>query len=133
VTTIDEPSIAVEDLLDYFVVAALGVSLKAKVQQTSELLVRYRGLVGDSQGRPEAWGAWRTNRGTVIAYAAYDREHSQRMEAHVLWMSWWIEPGEHHEGWWHCYPKRPREWIKGAGTKHYGKAAVTRSPIGRSA
>ena len=22
---------------------------------------------------------------------------------------------EYHDGWWHCYPKFPRDWIKGIG------------------
>jgi len=27
---------------------------------------------------------------------------------------WWIGT-EHHDGWWHCYPKFPCDWIKGIG------------------
>ena len=46
--------------------------------------------------------------------ARYDEEQSLHVKAHVVKIAWWIGE-EHHDGWWHCYPKFPRDWIKGIG------------------
>jgi len=109
--------VAVEELLEYFVSAALGLSLEVRVRDTGDVPAAHRGCLIHPSGSPRIWAAWKTNRGPVSACAAYDPEQSLRVSAHVLWIAWWIGSGEHHEGWWHCYPKRPREWIKGTGTQ----------------
>jgi len=113
----DVPGAAIEELLEYFVSDALGLTLEGRIQDARDLPSVHRGCIASPKGKPNIWSAWRTNRGTVSACAAYDHEQALRMSAHVLWISWWIGPDEHHEGWWHCYPKRPGEWIKGSGTR----------------
>jgi hypothetical protein len=107
---------ALEGLLEHFAAAALGLMLEARIRDASELPAGHRQCLTNSHEKPNAWVAWHTNRGPVSARAAYDHEQSQRMAAHVLCLAWWIDLGEHHEGWWHCYPKRPNEWVKGRGT-----------------
>jgi hypothetical protein len=107
---------ALEELLEHFAAAALGLTLEARIGDASELPAGHRECLTNSQEKPNAWVAWHTNRGPVSARAAYDQEQSQRMAAHVLYIAWWIDLGEHHEGWWHCYPKRPNEWVKGRWT-----------------
>ena len=61
---------------------------------------------------PTAWAAWHTDHGEVTVRAIYDDAQSLRVKAHVVKIAWWIED-KHHDGWWHCYPKFPRDWIKG--------------------
>jgi hypothetical protein len=106
----------IEKLLEYFASDALGLVLGARIQDASDLMARHRGLLTNPESKLRVWIAWHTDRGPVSACATYDDEQALRVSAHVLRISWWIAPCDHHEGWWHCYPKRPREWIKGPGT-----------------
>jgi hypothetical protein len=109
---------AIEELLEYFVTAALGLTLKARIQSASELPPGHRGCLTNQDSKPRVWAAWHTNGGPVSACAAYSHPQALRIGAYVLWIEWWIANLEHHEGWWHCYPNRPREWIKGSGTQN---------------
>jgi len=113
----DSSRAAIEYFLESFVSAALGLSLEARIQDARKLPAGHRGCLTDSQNKPAVWLAWKTNQGPVSVCAEYENDQSRRMRAHVLWLAWWIAAREHHEGWWHCYPKRPREWIKGPGTQ----------------
>jgi hypothetical protein len=107
----------IEELLQYFASYALGLSLDGRIRDPRELPASHQNSLIDSEGeRP--WVAWRTDRGPMSACADYDYARSRRINAHVLQIAWWIAAHEHHAGWWHCYPERPREWIKGAGTRH---------------
>lgn len=108
-------SISIEELLEEFVLGALGLSLDAPIRALNELPASHRGSLQGSLGKQRDWAAWQTNRGPVSARANYDYVQSQRMRAHVLLIEWWISPNEHHKGWYYCYPKRTREWIKGPG------------------
>jgi hypothetical protein len=107
---------AIEELLEHFVSAALGLTLEARIQDAGELPRSHQGCLTNAQSRMHAWAAWCTDRGMVSSCADYDHEQAQRIGAHVLLIEWWISHGEHHKGWWHCYPTRPREWIKGPGS-----------------
>ena len=114
---IDLPHAAMEELLHYFLCDAVGLTLTGRIEAARELPSAHRACAPDSTGKPRVWAAWQSSRGTVSAAVLCDREQSLRLGAHVLFISWWIGPQEHHEGWWHCYPKRPREWIKGTGQR----------------
>jgi hypothetical protein len=106
----------IEDLLEYFVSAALGLTLKGRIRDVDDLPDAYRGCcLANPQIAARAWAAWHTDRGPLTASAIYDTEQAQRIGAHVLQITWWLAPFEYHESWWHCYPKRPHEWIKGPG------------------
>jgi hypothetical protein len=105
----------IDELLGHFVTAALGLTLDGRIFDPDKLPPEHRGCLIDSTGRPRAWVAWHTHEGTVSACALYDRAQSAHMKAVVLRISWWIGTRIHHDGWYHCYPKRPREWIKGCG------------------
>lgn len=113
----DASDTAVEKLLEYFLSEALGLTLEARIQDTSRLPTGHRRCLTNPIGKPRVCAAWHTNRGPVSACAAYDHGQAQRISAHVLLIEWWIAAAEYHEGWWHCYPQRPREWIKGPGTR----------------
>lgn len=106
---------AIEELLEHFVSGALGLDIVSRIGQLSELPARHQERLAQLQSKGRIWAAWSTNRGPVSVSAEYDHAQAQRVQAHVLLLEWWIGPHEHHEGWWHCYPKRPREWIVGPG------------------
>jgi hypothetical protein len=106
---------AIEDLMEHFIVGALGLDIVSRIEQLSELPAHHQDALAKLQCKGRTWAAWSTNRGPVSISAEYDHAQAQRVKAHVLFISWWIEPGEHHEHWWHCYPKRPREWVVGPG------------------
>jgi hypothetical protein len=113
-----EPNVsrsAIEELMEHFVLGALGLDIASRIWQLSELPAHHRDALNKLQGNDRIWAAWSTNRGPVSVVAEYDHAQAQRVRAHVLLIGWWMEPGEHHENWWHCYPKRPREWICGPG------------------
>lgn len=112
---VDLSRTAIEQLLEYFASDALGLMLQARIPDASDLRARHRGFLTDPESKLRVWVAWHTDRGPVSMCAAYDHEQALRMSAHVLRLAWWFAPQDHHEGWWHCYPKRPREWIKGLG------------------
>jgi hypothetical protein len=112
---VDVSRAAIEQLLEYFASDALGLILGARIQDASDLTARHRGFLTDPESKLRVWVAWHTDKGPVSTCATYDREQALRMSAHVLRIAWCIAPRDHHEGWWHCFPKRPREWIKGCG------------------
>lgn len=103
----------IEVLLESFATTALGLELTGRIRDLSQVPHRLICLEG-SDLRPIAWAAWHTDRGVVSSRAVYDEAQSLRMKAHVLKIAWWIG-AEHHDGWWHCYRRFPRDWIKGPG------------------
>jgi hypothetical protein len=108
---------AIEELLECFFSVALGLTLEARILDAGDLPTGQPRCLTTPQREPPVCAAWHTNRGPVSGCTVYDRERALRIGAYVLWIEWWIASHEHHEGWWHCYPKRPCEWIKGAGTR----------------
>jgi hypothetical protein len=104
---------ALERLLESFATAALGLELKGRIEDLSSF-PQSLGL-SDASGRDAvAHAAWHTDRGVAALRAVCDEAQSLRAMAHVIKIVWWIGV-EHHDGWWHCYPKFPRDWIKGIG------------------
>jgi hypothetical protein len=101
----------IEGLMESFATAGLGLELKGRVQDLSPLSHR---LNFDVSVFAPCAIAWHTDRGSVALRVTYDEAKSMRVAAHVLKIAWWIGD-EHHDGWWHCYPKFPRDWIKGIG------------------
>jgi hypothetical protein len=114
---LDVSRVLMEELLENFVTAALGLTLASRMSDVSEL-PELQLQNHDTNEGARVCTAWHTDRGRVIACGTYHHEQSQRMKAHVLWLSWWIAPHEHHEGWWRCEPKWPRDWVKGSGTPY---------------
>lgn len=105
---------ALEGLLESFAVAALGLELKGSIRDLSSL-PHCPGVPDPSLSSPNASAAWHTDRGVASLHAVYDETQSQKVRAHVLKIAWRLGAAEHHEGWWHCYPKFPRDWMKGIG------------------
>jgi hypothetical protein len=104
---------AIEGMLESFATAALGLQLQGPIRDVSALRERQRAC--DSlEGDRTVWVAWHTERGVATFRALYDEVQSAKVRAQVLRIAWWIGT-EHHDGWWHCYPKFPRDWIKGIG------------------
>jgi hypothetical protein len=108
----------VEELLENFLAAALGLTLVSRIDDVSQLPEAHIRKNNDPHEGERACVAWHTDRGRVIACGMYQHEQSRRMKAHVLWFEWWIPANQHHEGWWRCEPKWPRDWIKGAGSPY---------------
>jgi hypothetical protein len=104
---------ALEELLESFATAALGLELKSRIEDLS-VLPHHSSCCCVSATGPWARAAWNTERGVAIVRTVYDEVQSQRVRADVVKIAWWIG-AVHHEGWWHCYPKFSRDWIKGIG------------------
>jgi hypothetical protein len=103
-----------ENLLESFVTAGLGLELVSVIKDVSHLPeVKIRPTHHLECARTCA--AWHTTQGRVVLCATYEPGHSQRMKAHVLWLEWWT-PQIHHEGWWRVEPRWPGDWIKGHGS-----------------
>jgi hypothetical protein len=107
---------AIEVLLQSFVSEALGLTIGTRIQDTSALSASHRVFLTNPESKLRIWVAWHTNKGPVSTCATYHQQQAVRIGAHVLHIAWLLAPNEHYEGWWHCYPRRPGEWIKGAGT-----------------
>ena len=107
-------SSAMERLLESFASSALGLSLGPRITDAQCLPKSHQRVRTDVE-RPPAWCAWQTASGVLTLWGRYDEVQSSLVKAHVLLLEWWIGEGVHHEGWWHCYPKFPRDWIKGPG------------------
>ena len=115
-TNVSHSAIEVEDLIEHFIVGALGLDIVSRIGQLSELPAHHQDALAKLQCKGRTWAAWSTNVGPVTVSAEYDHAQAQSVKAHILYFEWWIEPGKSHGNyWWHCYPKRPREWIAGRG------------------
>jgi hypothetical protein len=113
---LDVSRILMEELLESFVTAALGLTIASRMSDARQLPeLQLRGKP-DTNEPARVCTAWHTDRGQVIACGTYHHEPSQRMKAHVVWLEWWIPPHDHHEGWWRVEPKWPRDWVKGLRT-----------------
>jgi hypothetical protein len=107
-------SSAMEQLLKSFATSALGVELGARITDAHRLPPGHQRARTDVQG-PSGWCAWHTTSGPLTLLGRYDEAQSVLVKAHVLLFDWWMGDDEHHESWWHCYPKFPCDWIKGPG------------------
>jgi hypothetical protein len=101
----------IQELMESFATAGLGLELKGRIKDLSSLPHH---LNLDAAVFAPCAAAWYTQRGVATLSVTYDEAKSMRVKAHVLKIAWWIGD-EHHDGWWHCYPKFPRDWIKGFG------------------
>lgn len=82
----------------------------------SELPVHHRTLIAKCLKQGPIAISWLTDHGPMSLVADYDTAQSRLIRAHVFYFEWLIEPGGIHGNyWWHCYPKRPGEWIAGRG------------------
>ena len=104
-------------LLDAFIVGTQGVALHTRINEPdfAKLPHAFRAHLDTALSLRRPWAAWSTDQGYRIAWGDYDPEQSARLRGHVLYIEWCLPPDEHHAGWWHCYPKRPREWTCGRG------------------
>jgi len=107
-----------EELLESFATACLGLTLNSRFEDVSGLPEVRNGPSCQLQGNKRVCTVWHTPQGQVVICATYSFENSKRMDAHVLWLEWWIPPDIHHEGWWRVERKWPRDWVKGQGTPH---------------
>jgi hypothetical protein len=105
---------SLEQLLEHFLIGALGLTLGAAIRETIAMPRPHR-TAPSARSAPAAWVAWKTDRGVVKICGAYDDVQSQGLDAHVVYLEWWPAAGVHHEGWWRCDRRRPREWTKGYG------------------
>ncbi len=111
-------AVLMEELLESFVTAGLGLNLESRIQEVNQLPEVQLRLTKEIPDCGRVCAAWHTTQGRVIICATYNVEHSRRMKAHVVWLEWWIPPHIHHEGWWRVETKWPRDWIKGLGTPY---------------
>lgn len=102
------------ELLEHFATDALGLELNSRIECASQLPVNHRRLLTEVDKCPSSWVAWHTDRGPATLRASYDEAQSLHTRAHVMCIDWWID-AEHHEGFFHCYPKFNRDWIIGPG------------------
>jgi hypothetical protein len=109
------PNVKVEQLLALFVTRALGLTLEAEICDAKVPSTAAR--VKDSPGNaaPTVYAAWNCDRGTVRICGRYDAAQSQYINAHVVFVEWWVESSTHHAGWWRSSVDHPGEWTKGYG------------------
>jgi hypothetical protein len=99
-----------------FVTAALGLDIVSQIGELTELPPHHRDCLAKIQCDRRIWAAWITEAGPLTLSAEYDPAQSQSVKAYVLYFEWWIGVGQSHgRNWWHCYPKRPGEWISSNG------------------
>ena len=110
----DVQPMSLERLLEHFLIGALGLTLGTAIREPIAM-PRPNHAAPSAHSKPPGWAAWKTDRGVVKICGAYDELQSQRLDAHVLYLEWWPAAGVHHEGWWRCDRRRPREWTKGYG------------------
>ena len=103
-----------ESLLGAYLVGTQGVELGKRLD-FADLpgdCVRYLQKV---QIAGRIWVAWSTATGPMAAWGDYDRQRSERLQAHVLLVEWWVASSGHHRLWARSDPKRPTEWTFGRG------------------
>lgn len=107
----------VEQLLAHFLIGVLGLTLQSEIRGgRRDQPMRSQGERAPTNGADMPVCAdWQTDQGIVSIAGTYDHSQSQRTYAHVLLLSWWIPPHTHHEAWWRCDIRRPREWTRGRG------------------
>jgi len=110
------PVVDLEDLLKCFLVGTQNVSLAARIQKLAELPSDCRDRVRAAQARGHGWAAWSTERGPMVAWGTYDDDGSRRLRTHLVYIEWFVPPGEYHAAWWRCDPNRPTEWVVGRGS-----------------
>jgi hypothetical protein len=104
----------IRKLLVQFLEGTQGVSLDAPILDIKKSLPRTcLKLVCDAIDADRPWIAWSSIRGPMAASGEYDTRASQRLQAHVLRVTWCIASSGRHQAWCHCYSKRPCEWIFG--------------------
>ena len=102
-------------LLADFFSAAVGLHLHTPNREVSASGIQRASTPIPTGCGPAVLAEWDTDAGPLRARGLYDRTQSGKLRAHVLYIEWWLEPDEHHAGWWHCDTRRPREWTKGRG------------------
>jgi hypothetical protein len=105
----------VEDLLKCFFIGAYNFSPADQIVEVADLPMGCQKWVHAAEARGLRWTAWSTARGPIVAWATYDFEGSKRLDAHVLYVEWYVLPNEYHALWCRCDPHRPTEWIFGRG------------------
>ena len=105
----------VGDLLTSFLIGALGLELRANIQDLKKLPASHRLRIQSGIDGETVWVAWQTNVGPVAATGRYDHDQSRRLGAHVLLIEWWMPPDTHHRSWWRADPQHPSEWTVGRG------------------
>jgi hypothetical protein len=112
---VDLSAAQIAHLLSEFLISTQTVTLHTRIERPEELPKVFQPSLREAVSRGKAWTAWSTDRGTMAAWATYDREQSALLRAHVLFIDWFRLPDVHHAGWWHCPPTRHRDWTYGRG------------------
>jgi hypothetical protein len=109
------PVADLEDLLKCFLIGTQNVPLASRIRGLAELPPECRDRVRAAQalGRGTAWS---TERGPMVAWGTYDGDGSRRLMTHLLYIEWFVPPGEYHAAWWRCDPNRPMDWTLGRGS-----------------
>jgi hypothetical protein len=104
-----------EELLESFATAALGLEPGARISDGTELPEHKPQPTYCAPEVVRICAVWGANPGRVTICATYHHDHSRRVKGHVLWFEWRTHPDVYHEGWWRVEPRWPRDWIKGHG------------------
>ena len=109
---------ALKAFVESFATHALGLRLGDPISDMRQL-PHHLEVVRDRESREDGsvGCAWHTDRGTFVAVVRYEEARSALVKAHVLHFEWSIGE-EHHDSWYHVYPKFPRDWIKGPGREN---------------
>jgi hypothetical protein len=109
---------ALRAFVESFATDALGLKLGDPISDKRQLPHLLEGVRDRESPEDGSVGfAWQTDRGAFIALVRYDEARSALVKAHVFYLDWKIG-SDHHGGWYHAYPKFPRDWIKGPGREN---------------
>jgi hypothetical protein len=103
----------IESLLSAFLVGTQGLELTTRITEMINLPEPHLSRVRCADSLGQAWIAWITRAGPIVAWGAYDIDGSRRINAYLLFIEWCRLPNDHHSAWCYCHPSRPTEWVFG--------------------
>jgi hypothetical protein len=105
----------IELLLSAWLAGTQCVDLRARLTTPADVPEACLKHVLEAREAGQAWVAWSTEFGPMVAWGDYDQRQSERMRMHVMFIEWWLPSSGHHRLWGRSDPRRPTEWTFGRG------------------
>jgi hypothetical protein len=105
----------VEALLSAWLVGTQCAEPRRRLTALADLPQASLKYVVEAQEVGQAWVAWSTDLGSMVAWGDYDQRQSEKVRALVMSIGWWLPTSGHHRLWARADPRRPTEWTVGRG------------------
>lgn len=105
----------VEALLSAWLAGTQSVELPRRLTILADLPEACLKYVMEAEDAGQAWVGWSTVLGPTVAWGDYDRRQSEKVQALVMSIGWWLPSSGHHRLWARADPRRPTEWTVGRG------------------